>query len=336
MSGANAPGKTSSDSGQHAALDRWSQRRLQRLNTEQGFREQRQGGGQNALGPSQSNDTSTGYNSNVNTQYPPSDAQGVSHVYSPHPSHQSTFSTSRSSSANQQPSGLAIQPQSNMNSSRSPGNQSHDSPNPYAQPHYQQSPRDSTSHQDSSRPNITQSRSISYQGANSDDSQSAGNNGNMTASKQGRSTNSNANSNSNRQSVHNGMTRDNSQPGVPTYNYSSNNQGHSQQKADVGRATPQPLQIGGEDMNPEDVVQLIKDHRELRKSHTAPSPHVVFMFANLYSLQVRNTPKSRSITLKKKIKSNSYRTAWLINGCRSRAHLWMIASIPHVSIAWMV
>ncbi|KYG39844.1 hypothetical protein M433DRAFT_297493, partial [Acidomyces richmondensis BFW] len=41
------PGKTSSDSGQGgvAGLDRWSQRRLQRLNTEQGFREQRQGSG---------------------------------------------------------------------------------------------------------------------------------------------------------------------------------------------------------------------------------------------------------------------------------------------------
>ncbi|KAK0782785.1 hypothetical protein LTR59_012002, partial [Friedmanniomyces endolithicus] len=36
-------GKTSSDSGQNPLpLDRWSQRRLQRLNTEQGFREQRQ------------------------------------------------------------------------------------------------------------------------------------------------------------------------------------------------------------------------------------------------------------------------------------------------------
>lgn len=38
-----------------------------------------------------------------------------------------------------------------------------------------------------------------------------------------------------------------------------------QQAADVGRATPQPVQLG-EDMSEEEVTQLIKEHKELRKN----------------------------------------------------------------------
>lgn len=64
------------------------------------------------------------------------------------------------------------------------------------------------------------------------------------------------------------------QGGVPAYTssvvpptgqaqaYQSSQQ---QQKAgDIGRATPQPVQTS-EDMTEEDINQLIKDHKELRK-----------------------------------------------------------------------
>jgi len=93
----------------------------------------------------------------------------------------------------------------------------------------------------------------------------------------------------NRQSMHNGLgSRESSavgsggqqqqqqQQGVPAFNasvvpptgqgqaYKGSNQG--QQQGDVGRVTPQPVQLG-EDMTEEDVNQLIKDHKELRTSH---------------------------------------------------------------------
>jgi len=85
----------------------------------------------------------------------------------------------------------------------------------------------------------------------------------------------------NRQSVHNGLSsREISavgsglqQQGVPAFNSSvvpPTGQGQSykgssqaQQPGDVGRVTPQPLQLS-EDMTEEDVNQLIKDHKELR------------------------------------------------------------------------
>ena len=67
----SAPGyassKASSDSGASSAMDRWSQRRLQRLNTEHTFREQRQGGPQAMSSPSlmSSEFINNAYNSSV-------------------------------------------------------------------------------------------------------------------------------------------------------------------------------------------------------------------------------------------------------------------------------
>lgn len=106
----------------------------------------------------------------------------------------------------------------------------------------------------------------------------SGNNGGLPAPKAVRS------SASNRQSVHNGLSaRDASQQqqGVSAYNASvvpsagqsqayQNQQG--QGKGDVGRVTPQPVQLG-EDMSEEEVNQLIKDHKELRTSSQLASLH---------------------------------------------------------------
>lgn len=91
----------------------------------------------------------------------------------------------------------------------------------------------------------------------------------------------------NRQSIHNGLSsRESSavgsgqqQQGLPAFNasvvppvgqgqsYKASSQG--QQQGDVGRVTPQPVQLG-EDMTEEDVNQLIKDHKELRMFSTTP------------------------------------------------------------------
>lgn len=38
-----------------------------------------------------------------------------------------------------------------------------------------------------------------------------------------------------------------------------------QQQGDVGRATPQPMHAAGDEMTDEEVLQLIKDHKELRR-----------------------------------------------------------------------
>jgi hypothetical protein len=98
------------------------------------------------------------------------------------------------------------------------------------------------------------------------------NNGSLPAPRPVKSAN-------NRQSVHNGLNaRDNGgQQGVPAFNASvvpPSGQGQAykgnaqnQQQGDVGRVTPQPVQMG-EDMTEEDVNQLIKDHKELRMWHS--------------------------------------------------------------------
>lgn len=91
----------------------------------------------------------------------------------------------------------------------------------------------------------------------------------------------------NRQSMHNGLSSRESaavgagqqqqqQQGVPAFNASVvpptgqgqayKGSGQGQQQGDVGRVTPQPVQLG-EDMTEEDVNQLIKDHKELRMLH---------------------------------------------------------------------
>jgi hypothetical protein len=292
MTGAHhniAPGKTSSDSGQGGTLDRWSQRRLQRLNTEQGFREQRQGGqGPNVLSPAPSTEQQqqqqpTPYSSSsAGTSYsiPAQEAQPQPPLHhqqpQPHPAQQVAYQSSRTVQGGHPNAGLAIQTQP-ANTARSPSYQQAEPSQAHVQPSQQQqySPPDAGpsyhTSSDPSRPPIT-SRSYSQQqptAAGADDASMTSNNGGLPAPKAVR-TNA-----SNRQSVHNGMTaRDgNGQQGVPAFNASvvppaGQNQayqaGQPQQKGDVGRVTPQPSQLS-EDMSEEDVNQLIKDHKELRK-----------------------------------------------------------------------
>lgn len=52
---------------------------------------------------------------------------------------------------------------------------------------------------------------------------------------------------------------------VPAAGQAQAYQSNTQSKTgDVGRGTPQPIQTG-EDMSEEDIAQLIKEHKELRK-----------------------------------------------------------------------
>ncbi|KAK4556792.1 hypothetical protein LTR86_006363 [Recurvomyces mirabilis] len=246
-------GKTSSDSGQgNSALDRWSQRRLQRLNTEQGFREQRQGGVQ-VLSPPLGGDQQPNYTSGGAASYPPAQPQPPLHQQpQPHPAQQAPYQSARTAQQEHSNAGLAIQTQ----------------PQSYQQQQY--SPPDVTSQTDSiaaSRPSIAQSRSYNQQG---DDPSMSANNGSLPTPRPAKSAN-------NRQSVHNGLnTRDTQQQGGAAYNtnvapptsgqaFKGNHQ--AQQQGDVGRVTPQPAQLG-EDMTEEDVAQLIKDHKELREKYT--------------------------------------------------------------------
>ncbi|KXT05295.1 hypothetical protein AC578_10959 [Pseudocercospora eumusae] len=282
----NNPGKTSSDSGQQPALDRWSQRRLQRLNTEHVFREQRQGG-QGVLSPPPTTETSNeqAYQlAHQNTasaaaafhQYPNASAQphqSLHHQPQPHTAQQGGYQASRTAPANPSPAsnaGLALQSSS---STTRQNDYSHE------QQHQQYSPPESGSYQtEPGRPALNQSRSFSQQ---SGDSSSMSNNGALPAPKAVRNGN-------NRQSVHNGMqsqSREGStanQGGqVPAFSASvvpptsqgqpykgNGGQTQQQQQGDVGRATPQPVQTTSDEMTDDEVAQLVKDHKELREKYT--------------------------------------------------------------------
>lgn len=277
------PGKSSSDSGQSsAALDRWSQRRLQRLNTEQGFREQRQGG-QGILSPPISLGEQSGYSS-TGVPYP-TQAEAAPQLHQqaqPHPSQQPTYHSARTGPASHPNAGLAIQTQPISSSQRTSSLQNQENSQAYVHPQ-QYSPPESSSQYAASQENIrpttlAQSRSYGSQQQvdNDSTSMSSSNNGTLPAPKAVRS------GNANRQSVHNGLSsregsalsggQNGGQQGVPAFNASvvptaSQGQAYqaaSQQKGgDVGRVTPQPTQ-SSEDMSEEDVNQLIKDHKELR------------------------------------------------------------------------
>ena len=278
----NTPGKSSSDSGQQSALDRWSQRRLQRLNTEATFRDQRQGG-TGVLSPPPTQSEQPDYNQ-AGAQYASQAAQPQQPLHQqpqPHPSQQSAYQASRSSHSNV---GLGVQTQPISNNQRS-ANYPYEQPQVHSQSQQQYSPPDLAAQrqqQDNTRPELQQTRSFTHAGAEDSQSMSSSNNGSMPAPKAVRS------GAANRQSVHNGLSsREGSglssaqanaqQQGVPSFNASvvppaaqgqpyrgDQGQQSQQQQGDVRRATPQPLQLG-EDMSEEDVNQLIKDHKELRK-----------------------------------------------------------------------
>lgn len=96
------------------------------------------------------------------------------------------------------------------------------------------------------------------------------NNGNLPAPKAVRTPGNN------RQSVHNGMAQREASSGIPSFSasvvpptaqaqqYTSPPPVQQVQQVDARRPTPQP--VGStEDLSEEDVSQLIKDHKELRK-----------------------------------------------------------------------
>ncbi|KAK5128933.1 hypothetical protein LTR85_000266 [Meristemomyces frigidus] len=268
-----APGKTSSDSGQQPGTDRWSQRRLQRLNTEQGFREQRQGGQAVSSPPPVSEQG--GYNS-LGAQYPAQATQPQPPLHQqpqPHPAQQAAYQSARTAQPGVSNAGLASQTQPVSNSSRSPNYQHPEQSQAHVQSQQYSPPDSGPQYQDNSRPAVTQSRSYAQQQAGADDTSMSANNGGLPAPKALRT------GASNRQSVHNGLSaREGSgitsaqQQGVPAFNASvvppgGQGQARSQQQGDVGRVTPQPLPLG-EDMSEEDVNQLIKDHKELREKYT--------------------------------------------------------------------
>ncbi|CZT23561.1 uncharacterized protein RCC_09275 [Ramularia collo-cygni] len=278
---AAAPSKTSSDSGQQPGLDRWSQRRLQRLNTEQGFRDQRSGQVQSPPLPSTA--------ASGSDQAPPGSSHSSSHNYAgsqygqdaqpppPQPLHhhppqpqQTGYQTPRAApgSRDQHSVGLAI------NTANNPSRTA------------QYSPPDHYNSQETPRPELTQSRSFTQQSVTADDASSMSNIGAMSAPKASRTPASNGN----RQSVHSGMmSREGSyaQQGgqasayngggvsqVQQYKNSQQAQPQAQQlpqqpaPGEVGRGTPQPQQPAGEEMTEEDVAQLVKDHKELREKYT--------------------------------------------------------------------
>ncbi len=283
--GPQTPGKTSSDSGQNtAAQERWNKRQQSRLETEQGFREQRQGGGQAVLSPSTSLSEQSGYINN--TYQAPQEAQPQLYQQSqPHPSSQpSAYQSSRTAPPSHTNAGLAIHTQPVSTAARGPHYSSQESSQ---QQNTQYSPPDAGASflsQDPARPQLSSSRSYSssqqQSSAGSEEpSMSSANNGSLPGPRAQRS------GNSNRQSMHNGLnSREGSalgagqnggqqQQGVPAFNTSvvpAVSQGIPSQAAsqgktagDVGRVTPQPVQSSA-DMSEEDVDQLIKDHKELR------------------------------------------------------------------------
>ena len=259
----HAPSKTSSDSGQHTALDRWSQRRLQRLNTEQGFREQRQGG----LASPPASDSSSFSGAPVG--YPHQHAQPQPQA----PLHQQqSYQAGTRSTASP---ALHSQPQPVSASRTSTTYPVHEQPqmvHMQAQPQY--SPQEApATYQENNRPQLQQSRSYSH--ASTLEEQQAlasASNGSMSAPKAVRPASNN------RQSVQNNGPVSRDAGGVPSFNaavvpptiqappaYQSSQP--MQQQSEVRRPTPQPAQTS-DDLSEEDVAQLVKDHKELRTSST--------------------------------------------------------------------
>ncbi|EGP84158.1 unnamed protein product [Zymoseptoria tritici ST99CH_1A5] len=244
---ASSTGKTSSDSGPSPALDRWSQRRLQRLNTEQGFREQRQGGGSGSISTPP---LPTGGDHQQQQHAPPTSSHssrsysnsGGSYAGADLPPALPSAPPQAAQPGYQQLSRTGSQPSAGLNNN----NQTQSSRAPqYQDPQPQYSPTDHNA-----RPGLTSTRSFTQQSVTAEESTSMSNHAPMPAQKPaGRSTNGN-----NRQSVHSGMMSRDGQ----TQNYKTEQ---------VGRGTPQPAQ-SGEEMSEEEVTQLVKDHKELREKYT--------------------------------------------------------------------
>ena len=262
----HAPGKTSSDSGQHTALDRWSQRRLQRLNTEQGFREQRQG----VLASPPASDSSSFTGAPVGYPHQNAQPQPQASLHQQPPPHHQQASYQASSRSNASPA-LHSQPVSSSRTSTYPV---HEQPQlAHMQPQqHQYSPQDASAQfQENNRPQVQQSRSYSQHSIlEEQQAMASGNNGSMSAPKAVRPASNN------RQSVQNNGSAQRDPPGgIPSFSAAvvppttqappSYQSSQPMQQSEVRRATPQPVQ-SADDLSEEDVAQLVKDHKELRTS----------------------------------------------------------------------
>ncbi|PNS21615.1 hypothetical protein CAC42_974 [Sphaceloma murrayae] len=267
------PSKSSSDSGQSVALDRWSQRRLQRLNTEQGFREQRQGGppvsvsghsqnisdaGQQNLVPTQPQQPQSQlqqaqYQSQASRTPPNTNGVGLNQISPPPPPPPNDQNQAR-------PPAFAPQYQNDpaVGQSVHVPSQQQQSYSPESLGQYQSHSRPTT---------LQQARSFSQSAPDDPGSMmSVSTNAPLPAPKPVRS---------NRQSMHNGVNS--ASPGAhqplppqPQQLQAPAPPQHSSERiaaGNIGRATPQPSQ-SGEDMSTDEVNQLLKDHKELREKYT--------------------------------------------------------------------
>jgi hypothetical protein len=264
-----AQGKLSTDGGQHGgALDRFTQRRLQRLQTESAFRETRQTG--NVQSPNDMNQNSQ-YNHSANSQkYNNADAQPQSLHQSPQvhptaPPSQSSYRTSQASQALSLDSNMPGSRQNSFPQENIPTTQhSQSSHLQQSRPSY--SPHDAGeqfSTQDPTRPALNQQQSRSY---NHNAHEDMSNNGTSTMT----TTTKTRPPNNNRQSVHNvlisreasSVSSQGGQPSLPSNTGAQPRQ--STQQGDVARVTSQLAQASDE-MTDEEVAQLQKDHKELRR-----------------------------------------------------------------------
>lgn len=239
---ASTPGKSSSDS-TNSGLDRWSQRRLQRLNTEQGFREQRQG-------------------STAHQQ-----AYTAADQAQPHPSGQTTTYQQRPQTNS---SYGASSPQTTVSATNSPtypyrdGPPVHNSAGVAAHSNNPSPPDANPTYQNHAIRQLQQSASFSRTN-DSHNTAAASNTINDNSSIKARSS-SRQSPPANGSGMNPNSAASNPQPSpMPglTIQPPSSSGTHGK---DVGRSTPQL-----EDMTDGDINQLIADHKELRKSC-----HVIF------------------------------------------------------------
>lgn len=261
---ASAHGKSSTDSAA-SGLDRWSQRRLQRLNTEQGFREQRQGSSVQVQSQSQ--------NQNQNqASYAVDQAQ-------PLPSGQPTAVYTRPAAANSSYGGASASSPPPVSATNSPSFPYHDGPPVHLPTQSNPSPADANpTYQALAARQLQQSSNYAQSQLHNQTNDSAvavsnDNTSNSPPQSRGYTT---------RQSLHNNGAGMNSNPvgpntltsPLPTAPAAQQQQSTSSaQTKDLGRSTPQMSST--EDMTDEDINQLINDHKELRKlHHLTASPYL--------------------------------------------------------------
>lgn len=241
-------GKSSSESTMSGGGERWSQRRLQRLNTEQGFREQRQGASaqQAPPHPSLSSQQAAAYQRSANDSLSYGSPSPVPVSASNSPNLQ--YNNQQSQQSHQEAHGPG--PQVHI-----PTHTTQQQPNPSAAELNSNNYQTQTAH---SMRQLRQARSFS-QTTLASDSPIAVSNDNSQAALGRQSNHANGSGmNSNSTAGQNSHLPAAPMPALPSQLQSS-----TAQAKDTGRSTPQMMAT--EDMTDEDIVQLVNDHKELRK-----------------------------------------------------------------------